>query len=56
VPAFADDARRAQDEQTSKLWEMYSYEQLRSKRITASVYHINCHTVLDDTCYRIEFR
>uniref|UniRef100_A0A7S3QMC6 Histone deacetylase interacting domain-containing protein n=1 Tax=Dunaliella tertiolecta TaxID=3047 RepID=A0A7S3QMC6_DUNTE len=44
-----------QDDQTAKLWEMYSYEQLRGKRIAASVYHINCHTILDDTCYRIEF-
>ncbi|KAF5839292.1 hypothetical protein DUNSADRAFT_1165 [Dunaliella salina] len=45
-----------QDDQTAKLWEMYTYEQLRGKRIAASVYHINCHTILDDTCYRIEFR
>lgn len=44
-----------QDEVTFKLWEMYRYEQTRSKAVDATVYHVNCHTVLDDTCYRIEF-
>ncbi len=44
------------DEASLKLWEMHRYESLRGKPITAAMYHVNCHTVLDDTCYRIEFR
>jgi len=44
-----------QDEATFKLWEMYRYEQSRGKPLAATVYHVNCLTVLDDTCYRMEF-
>lgn len=44
------------DDQTLKLWELYRYEHGRSQPVNNTVYLINCHTVLDDVCYRMEFR
>jgi hypothetical protein len=61
-------ALMATDPSTCKLWEMYAYEGSRSGVVDGapsaspaaplplSAYHLNCHTVLDDTCYRIEYR
>mmetsp|Transcript_36011 Transcript_36011/g.80148 ORF Transcript_36011/g.80148 Transcript_36011/m.80148 type:complete len:1160 (+) Transcript_36011:163-3642(+) len=45
-----------QDEQSMRLWELYKYEHMRSIPVHATAFHINSHTILDDTCYRIEFK
>jgi paired amphipathic helix protein Sin3a len=45
-----------QDDSSSKLWELFRYESARGTRICAAMYHINAHTVMEDACYRVEFR
>ncbi|KAJ9510671.1 hypothetical protein QJQ45_027522 [Haematococcus lacustris] len=46
----------AQEEHSCRLWDMFSYERARRAPIAACVYHVNCHTLMEDSCFRIEFR
>jgi hypothetical protein len=45
-----------QDDNTMRLWGLFRYEQSRAGGVNSFAYHVNSHPVLDDSCYRVEYK